>query len=223
MARGVPGGAAGRAGRAVPEATARRDAAPSRHPACPRRRRVARPGCPSGLSEAVLVGLALVASASLTFNTFFVYLPNHLAAEYAVPLLRALAGALLGLVVMVAAAPALGRLSDRMGRKPLLAAATIGLLVLTLPVYLLVRRGGPVGLKLGYVTLGALRAASCRRRSSPSCSPPGCAPAVLPADPAGLRAGRRSRARRHLGGGARSGQGGPTGRPDRRLHHHRRP
>lgn len=52
MARGVPGGAAGRAGRAVPEATARRDAAPSRHPACPRRRRVARPGCPSGLSEA---------------------------------------------------------------------------------------------------------------------------------------------------------------------------
>jgi MHS family proline/betaine transporter-like MFS transporter len=64
--------------------------------------------------------------------------------------------ALLGLVVMVAVAPALGRLSDQVGRKPLLAAGTLGLLGLTLPIYLLVRRGGPVGLPLGYLALGAL-------------------------------------------------------------------
>jgi MHS family proline/betaine transporter-like MFS transporter len=103
----------------------------------------------------MLVGLALVAAASLTFNTSFIYLPNQLVAERGVPLSRALAGALLGLVVMVAAAPALGRLSDRVGRRPLLAAATIGLLGLTLPIHLLVRRGGPVGLPLGYLVLGA--------------------------------------------------------------------
>jgi MFS transporter, MHS family, proline/betaine transporter len=77
-------------------------------------------------------------------------------AERGVPLSRALAGALLGLVVMGAAAPALGRLSDHVGRRPLLAAATIGLLVLTLPVHLLVRRGGPVGVLLGYLMLGAV-------------------------------------------------------------------
>jgi hypothetical protein len=41
------------------------------------------------------------------------------------------------------------------GRRPLLAAATIGLLGLTLPIRLLVRRGGPVGLPLGYLVLGA--------------------------------------------------------------------
>jgi MFS family permease len=44
----------------------------------------------------MLVGLALVAAASLTFNTSFIYLPNHLAADRGVPLSRALAGALLG-------------------------------------------------------------------------------------------------------------------------------
>src|SRR5918999_5518029 len=102
----------------------------------------------------ILVGLARVAAATLTFNTFFIYLPNQLVAERGVPLSRALAGALLGLVVMAAASPALGRLSDQVGRKPLLAAATIGLLGLTLPVYLLIRRGGPVGLPVGYLALG---------------------------------------------------------------------
>jgi MFS transporter, MHS family, proline/betaine transporter len=66
---------------------------------------------------------------------------------------------LLGLAVMAAASPALGRLSDRVGRKPLLAAATFGLLGLTLPVYPLVRRGGPVGLPLGSLAMGA--AMSC--------------------------------------------------------------
>jgi MHS family proline/betaine transporter-like MFS transporter len=103
----------------------------------------------------MLVGLAVVAAASLSFNTSFIYLPNQLVAERGVPLSHALAGALLGLVVMGAVAPALGRLSDRVGRRPLLAAGTIGLLALTLPVHLLVRQGGPVGLPLGYLVLGA--------------------------------------------------------------------
>ena len=102
----------------------------------------------------MLVGLALVAAASLAFNTSFIYLPNQLVAELGVPLSDALAGALLGLVVMGVAAPVLGRLSDQVGRRPLLAAATIGLLGLTLPIHLLVRRDGPVGLPLGYLVLG---------------------------------------------------------------------
>jgi MHS family proline/betaine transporter-like MFS transporter len=107
----------------------------------------------------MLVGFFLVAAAALTFNTFFVFLPNHLVAELGVPISRGLAGALLGLVVMAVGAPALGRLSDRVGRKPLLTAATLGLLGLTVPAYLLIRRGGPVGLPLGYLALGA--ALSC--------------------------------------------------------------
>lgn len=93
----------------------------------------------------MLVGFGLVAAVSLSFCTFFIFLPSHLSTELGIPLPRALAGALLGLAVMVALAPALGRLSDRVGRKPLLAAVTLSLLGLTVPIYLLIRQGGPVG------------------------------------------------------------------------------
>ena len=55
---------------------------------------------------------------------------------------------------MATPSPALGRLSDRLGRKPLLVAATLGLLALTVPIYLLVRRGGPGSLALGYLLIG---------------------------------------------------------------------
>jgi MFS family permease len=53
----------------------------------------------------MLTGFVLVAAASLAFNTFFIFLPNQLAAELGVPLSRALAGALLGLAVMAAVSP----------------------------------------------------------------------------------------------------------------------
>src|SRR5919197_646127 len=101
-----------------------------------------------------LVGFGLVADASLSFNTFFVFLPNHLATTQRLPLSRALAAALGGLAVMAAASPALGRLSDRVGRRPLLAAGTLGLLVGTVPAYLLIHQATPVGLALGYLLVG---------------------------------------------------------------------
>jgi MFS transporter, MHS family, proline/betaine transporter len=102
----------------------------------------------------LLAGFWLVATASLTFNTFFVFLPSHLVSALGVPLSSALAAALGGLALVVAMSPALGSLSDRVGRKPLLAAGTVGLLVLTVPAYLLIRGAGPVGLLLGYLLMG---------------------------------------------------------------------
>jgi MFS transporter, MHS family, proline/betaine transporter len=107
----------------------------------------------------VLAGFGLVAAAALTFNTFFVYLPTHLVSALDVSLSRALGAALGGLSLIVAVSPPLGRLSDRVGRKPLLAAGMIGLLALTVPSYLLVRAGGPVSLPLGYLLVGS--ALSC--------------------------------------------------------------
>jgi MFS transporter, MHS family, proline/betaine transporter len=110
-------------------------------------------------SSRVMIGFGLVAAASLTFNTFFIFLPSHLVNALNVPLSRALGAALLGLALVTAASPALGRLSDRIGRKPLLAAGMFGLLVVTVPAYLLIRRAGPVSLPFGYLLVGS--AMSC--------------------------------------------------------------
>ena len=72
----------------------------------------------------------------------------------AVPLPRALAASLAGLGLVAIAAPVLGRLSDRIGRKPPLVAGTLVLLVVTLPAFLLIRRAGPFTLPLGYALVG---------------------------------------------------------------------
>jgi len=101
-----------------------------------------------GYPGRLLTGLALVAALALTFNLFFFYLPSYLVTALAVPLPRALAASLAGLALVAIAAPFLGRLSDRVGRRPLLVAGTLALLVVTLPAFLatlLVRRtGNPV-------------------------------------------------------------------------------
>ncbi|MET0833002.1 MAG: MFS transporter [Actinomycetota bacterium] len=106
-----------------------------------------------GYPGRLLAGLALVAALALTFNLFF-YLPSYLVTALAVPLPRALAASLAGLALVAIAAPFLGRLSDRVGRRPLLVAGTLALLVVTLPAFLLIRGAGPLGLPLGYVLVG---------------------------------------------------------------------
>ena len=98
-----------------------------------------------GYPGRLLTGLALVAALALTFNLFFFYLPSYLVTALAVPLPRALAASLAGLALVAIAAPFLGRLSDRVGRRPLLVAGTLALLVVTLSPFLaalLVRRTG---------------------------------------------------------------------------------
>jgi MHS family proline/betaine transporter-like MFS transporter len=107
----------------------------------------------------VMIGFGLVAAASLTFNTFFIFLPSQLVSALHVPQSRTFGAALLGLALVTAASPALGQLSDRIGRRPLLAAGTLALLAFTLPAYLLICRAGPVGLLVGYLLVGS--ALSC--------------------------------------------------------------
>jgi MHS family proline/betaine transporter-like MFS transporter len=104
--------------------------------------------------RSVVVGFGLVATVSATFNIVFVFLPSHLATTGRAPLSRALAAALVGLLVAAAAAPLAGRLSDRRGRRPLLLTGGVALLVLTVPATTLLLRGEPGSLLLGYSLLG---------------------------------------------------------------------
>ncbi|HEY6688406.1 MAG TPA: hypothetical protein VI094_19605, partial [Propionibacteriaceae bacterium] len=67
---------------------------------------------------AVLRGFALIAAGALAFNTFFIFLPNHLAATRKLDLPSMLAVSAAMLAVTAAAAVALGRLSDLIGRRP---------------------------------------------------------------------------------------------------------
>jgi MFS transporter, MHS family, proline/betaine transporter len=102
---------------------------------------------------AVVVGFGMVAAITATFNVFFVFLPSHLAATGRAPLSRALGAAVVGLLLAAGVAPLAGRLSDRVGRRPLLVAGAVAL-VLTVPVTALLRRGDPGALLLGYSLIG---------------------------------------------------------------------
>ena len=91
--------------------------------------------------RAVVVGFGMVAAITATFNVFFVFLPSHLAVTGRAPLSRALGAAVVGLLLAAGVAPLAGRLSDRVGRRSLLVAGAVALLVLTVPVTALLRRG----------------------------------------------------------------------------------
>ena len=104
--------------------------------------------------RSVVVGFGLVAAVTATFNIVFVFLPSQLATTGRAPLSRALAAALVGLLVAAGAAALAGRLSDRMGRRPLLLAGGVALLVLMVPMTVLILRGEPGGLVVGYSLIG---------------------------------------------------------------------
>jgi MFS transporter, MHS family, proline/betaine transporter len=102
----------------------------------------------------VAIGFGVVATVSLTFNIFFVFLPNFLATTGRVPLSRALVGALLGLSLASILAPVFGRLTDRVGRRPVIAAGVLALLLLTVPAYRLVEHGSTSQVVFGYAAVG---------------------------------------------------------------------
>ena len=63
-------------------------------------------------------GFCLLAAGSLAFNTFFIFMPNHLIARHGAALTPTLLVTALSLGIAAIAALALGRLSDRIGRRP---------------------------------------------------------------------------------------------------------
>lgn len=100
-------------------------------------------------------GFVLVGVVAGTFNMWFVFLPAHLATTGAheIPVALACSGG--GLVTMAVAAPVFGRLSDRVGRRPLLVSGTGLLFVLVVPLFRSASGGSGVALLAANVAVGA--------------------------------------------------------------------
>jgi MHS family proline/betaine transporter-like MFS transporter len=103
----------------------------------------------------LLTGFAVIAAGSLTFNTFFVFLPNHLALTTSMSLPTALLTAVAGLVATAAAAVSLGRVSDRVGRRPVVLGSLGALVVGVLPLNTIAHSGSVVWLAIAEIAVGA--------------------------------------------------------------------
>jgi MFS transporter, MHS family, proline/betaine transporter len=102
----------------------------------------------------VRTGFVLVGVLAATFNMWFLFLPAHLATQDVQSLPVALGAAAVGLLAAAVSAPLFGRLSDRVGRLWLLAAATATLAIVVVPLYLVATDGSVPALVLVDVVVG---------------------------------------------------------------------
>jgi MHS family proline/betaine transporter-like MFS transporter len=104
----------------------------------------------------VRAGFALVAAGSLTFNTFFVFMPNHLAHTTSLTLPRALLSAVVGLVAAAVAAVTLGRWSDGIGRRRVVLCSLLVLVICVVPLSMAAHSGSVLALTLAEVAAGVV-------------------------------------------------------------------
>ncbi len=100
---------------------------------------------------------AVIAGAySATFSVWFLFLPSYLTSIGATSLVLALLSALTGLVAAAVAAPQFGRISDAVGRRPVLIAAAAALAVAAVPMYLWMVGGSVLATATGSVVIGVV-------------------------------------------------------------------
>jgi MFS transporter, MHS family, proline/betaine transporter len=103
---------------------------------------------------AVVRGFALIAAGSLAFNTFFIFMPNHLAATWKLDLISLLAASAATLAATAAASVALGRFSDIVGRRPVAIWSCVLLALLAAPMSI-AASSSQLGLLLAQLIIGA--------------------------------------------------------------------
>jgi MFS transporter, MHS family, proline/betaine transporter len=106
---------------------------------------------------AIMRGFALIAAGAVAFNTFFISMPNHLAATRKLDLTTTLSISAAMLAVTAAAAVALGRLSDVIGRRPVAIWSCVALAVLAAPMSI-AASASQLGLLLAQLIIGCLLA-----------------------------------------------------------------
>ena len=110
--------------------------------------------------RSVAVGFGLVAAVTSVFNVFYVFLPNHLVAVGRADVQTAFGTAAVGPLLAAFVAPAFGRLSDHVGRRPVLLGGMGALALAIVPGIRLVASGGRLAMLASYglvgLALGAL-------------------------------------------------------------------
>jgi MFS family permease len=85
--------------------------------------------------RSVAVSFGLVICGTISFYVVLVYMPTFARTQLQIPLADAFTAQVIGLVCLTLVTPLCGALSDRVGRKPVLMAATIAYFVLLYPLF----------------------------------------------------------------------------------------
>ena len=103
----------------------------------------------------LLVVGGLVVALNVVNYTLLSYMPTYLQRRIGLTHDQALVVPIIGMLFMMVFLPFAGRLSDKVGRRPLWKFSLIGLLVLVVPLYMLMSQG-LAGAIIGFVLLGLL-------------------------------------------------------------------
>ncbi|EPH40124.1 glycine betaine/L-proline transporter ProP [Streptomyces aurantiacus] len=123
----------------------------------------------TGQWRALLLCMGLVLVFNVTDYMLLSYMPSYLTSELNYDETHGLLVILVVMALMMCAQPFVGALTDRVGRRPVIAAGCAGFLLLSVPALLLIRDGSLWAIGLGLSALGLLLV--CFTASMPSALP----------------------------------------------------
>jgi MHS family proline/betaine transporter-like MFS transporter len=123
----------------------------------------------------MLICVGLVLAYNVTNYVLTQYMPTFLSTTLGLPKTPALMVVLAVMVILIVLVTFAGRFSDRVGRKPVLAAGCVGLIVLSVPAFLLIAQGSYVMVFSGALLIGLMLL--CFSSTMPS-----TVPALFPTD-----------------------------------------
>ncbi|CAM5509318.1 Proline/glycine betaine transporter ProP OS=Streptomyces alboniger OX=132473 GN=proP PE=4 SV=1 [Streptomyces alboniger] len=110
----------------------------------------------TGQWKALLLCMGLVLVFNVTDYMLLSYMPSYLTSELKYDETHGLLVILAVMALMMCVQPFMGALTDRVGRRPVIAAGCAGFLVLSVPSLLLIRDGSLWAIGLGLGALGLL-------------------------------------------------------------------
>ncbi|MGW1871822.1 glycine betaine/L-proline transporter ProP [Streptomyces sp. NPDC001975] len=110
----------------------------------------------TGQWKALLLCMALVLVFNVTDYMLLSYMPSYLTSELKYDETHGLLVVLAVMTLMMIVQPFAGALTDRVGRRPVIAAGCAGFLLLSVPALLLIRQGSLLAVGLGMGALGLL-------------------------------------------------------------------